>query len=315
MVPAEGGCEHLRARALGAVERSLLALLRSLVRLDVRLSAPSSTTRATGLDHSGALTLVLLELRGPLRPGQLAQLCGLSTGGVSLLLDRLESAGLVRRSRGAVPHDRRAVVTTITDPGCEVLSLVDAAVLQDASELEGVLIDLRRYAGPEAPARPRPPSASPVLGAMLSVIGAFDLAAAPLLRGHEGLEISDPRPFLVLLRARLGVLTLAEVPELVGRTRNTSHRLLRRMEAWGLVERDLPSAGGRAVSVRLTSPGQDLTAALVRAAAAVLPGLGPAIDDLLQALRVGRAAASSIEPMPAGTTTVCGTLYADRPAR
>lgn len=42
------------------------------------------------------------------------------------LLDRLESRGLVRRSRDA--HDRRVVVAVITDAGKEVLGSLDAPV-------------------------------------------------------------------------------------------------------------------------------------------------------------------------------------------
>jgi DNA-binding MarR family transcriptional regulator len=52
--------------------------------------------------------LNLLDLRGSATPGALAQLTGLTTGGVTVVLDRLENAGFVRRERN--PHDRRSVI-------------------------------------------------------------------------------------------------------------------------------------------------------------------------------------------------------------
>ena len=45
---------------------------------------------------------------GPVAAGQLAKLTGLSTGTVTGVIDRLEAAGYVRRTRD--PHDRRRVL-------------------------------------------------------------------------------------------------------------------------------------------------------------------------------------------------------------
>lgn len=55
--------------------------------------------------------LNLLELLGPLTPGVLAQSSGLSSGGVTVVLDRLERAGFVRRLRN--PEDRRSVLVEL----------------------------------------------------------------------------------------------------------------------------------------------------------------------------------------------------------
>lgn len=46
------------------------------------------------------------------RPGDLARLSGLSTGGVTVALDRLERAGFIRRERN--PQDRRSVLIRMT---------------------------------------------------------------------------------------------------------------------------------------------------------------------------------------------------------
>ncbi len=64
-----------------------------------------------GLHPTDMQFLNLLELLGPMTPGFLAQCSGLSSGGVTVVLDRLEKAGYVRRS--ANPSDRRSVLVGI----------------------------------------------------------------------------------------------------------------------------------------------------------------------------------------------------------
>ncbi|MCC2269074.1 MarR family transcriptional regulator [Streptomyces olivaceus] len=58
-----------------------------------------------------------------LSPRQLSATLMLTTGGMTGRLDRLEGAGLLRRSPD--PHDRRALQVTLTDRG---LALIDEAV-------------------------------------------------------------------------------------------------------------------------------------------------------------------------------------------
>ena len=55
------------------------------------------------------------------RPKQLVELTDLSSGGVTMLLDRVEGAGLVNRAAGRQP-DRRVVTVTLTDLGRHELS-------------------------------------------------------------------------------------------------------------------------------------------------------------------------------------------------
>ncbi len=61
-----------------------------------------------GLHPTDLQCVNILDLRGPLRPGELAELTGLTTGGVTVALDRLEKAGYVRRRPN--PDDRRSVL-------------------------------------------------------------------------------------------------------------------------------------------------------------------------------------------------------------
>ena len=52
--------------------------------------------------------LNLLDLQGSATPGALAQWTGLTTGGVTVVLDRLEKAGYIKRERN--PADRRSLL-------------------------------------------------------------------------------------------------------------------------------------------------------------------------------------------------------------
>lgn len=63
------------------------------------------------------LVLCRLELDGPTRPAELAELTGLSTGGISKLIDRLELAELITRHRRSIDQDHRAVLVALTDQG------------------------------------------------------------------------------------------------------------------------------------------------------------------------------------------------------
>jgi DNA-binding MarR family transcriptional regulator len=61
-----------------------------------------------GLTSSDLECLDLLMLRGPVTAGELAQWTGLTTGAVTGIIDRLETAGFVQRERDLT--DRRKVV-------------------------------------------------------------------------------------------------------------------------------------------------------------------------------------------------------------
>jgi MarR family transcriptional regulator, organic hydroperoxide resistance regulator len=59
-----------------------------------------------GINATDHQVLNHLDLLGSATPGRLAQLTGLTTGGITLVLDRLESAKYLKRERN--PKDRRS---------------------------------------------------------------------------------------------------------------------------------------------------------------------------------------------------------------
>src|SRR5579859_730322 len=65
-------------------------------------------TEEVGLNATDLASLCLLLLHGPAPAGRLAELTGLTTGGVTGLVDRLEQGGFVRRE--VDPGDRRKVI-------------------------------------------------------------------------------------------------------------------------------------------------------------------------------------------------------------
>jgi DNA-binding MarR family transcriptional regulator len=95
-----GDEDGLRAEIGGAVLRFIA---------DVVLHNVTVAQRV-GLGGSDLQFLSLLGNHGPLTPGRLAALTGLSTGTVTGVIDRLENGGYVRRDRDAT--DRRKVLVT-----------------------------------------------------------------------------------------------------------------------------------------------------------------------------------------------------------
>lgn len=69
-----------------------------------------AVSQQVGLGPTDSQFMTLLDVHGPLSPGRLAELTGLTSGTVTGVVDRLEKAGFVRRDRD--PGDRRKVIVT-----------------------------------------------------------------------------------------------------------------------------------------------------------------------------------------------------------
>jgi MarR family transcriptional regulator, organic hydroperoxide resistance regulator len=85
-----------------------------------------------GLGLTDLQMLNMLELYGPSTPSRLAEWTRLSSGGVTVALDRLEKAGYIRR--GPNPADRRSLLIT----------LVPARLGRLAAMYEGVEAETRK---------------------------------------------------------------------------------------------------------------------------------------------------------------------------
>ena len=126
-----------------------------------------AVAQRVGLGGSDSQFVSLLNLHGPLTPGRLAELTGLTTGTVTGVIDRLERAGFVRRERD--PVDRRKVLVTPVPEGMAVLGehyreqgeRLDATLFRRTPEELRVIADfLHELTDPAAGAMVTPPPAA-----------------------------------------------------------------------------------------------------------------------------------------------------------
>ncbi|WP_349904319.1 MarR family winged helix-turn-helix transcriptional regulator [Parafrigoribacterium humi] len=76
--------------------------------------------RFAAYDLTSQQAAVLIHVyAGEVSPRRIGELLGTDTAGMSRLLDRLESKGLIRRA--ADPGDRRAIVVSLTDRGASLI--------------------------------------------------------------------------------------------------------------------------------------------------------------------------------------------------
>lgn len=88
----------------------LIEVIATGLRRQIATSVLRHERAGLGVSVSDGQFLSLLHLHGPLTPGQLGQLSGLSTGTVTGVVDRLERAGYVHRERDRA--DRRKVIVS-----------------------------------------------------------------------------------------------------------------------------------------------------------------------------------------------------------
>jgi DNA-binding MarR family transcriptional regulator len=123
---------------IAAVEMAVRKLIASAILFNHQVA------QRLGLGASDAQFMHLLQLNGPLTPGRLAELSGLTTGTVTGVLDRLEDAGFVSRERDLA--DRRKVIVKLDEErlwremgplyATQAQSLAAVAGSYDAEQLE-----------------------------------------------------------------------------------------------------------------------------------------------------------------------------------
>lgn len=110
-------------------------VLRAAQLIQTRLD---SIAAAYGLSHRGDLeTLTELELVGPLSPSELAEDLLLTSGGMTVRLNRLQAAGLVERRPN--PRDGRGVLVHLTPAGSDLVNDAFVNILDSQSALVGTL--------------------------------------------------------------------------------------------------------------------------------------------------------------------------------
>jgi DNA-binding MarR family transcriptional regulator len=117
------------------------------LRLTLASAAEAAVRDADVTTDLSATLLLALDNDGPLRPTAVQELTGLSSGGVTKLVERLEAKGLVARKTGAIDGDRRGVLVELTRRGRNtVRSMSDAmaSALKDARAETSELADLLR---------------------------------------------------------------------------------------------------------------------------------------------------------------------------
>ncbi len=91
-------------------------LMRTGILFNIRIA------EKVGLGLTDIQLLHLLHIYGSTTPGRLAQGCGLSSGGITVALDRLEKAGYIRREPN--PADRRSLLIHLVAESLGQLSAI-----------------------------------------------------------------------------------------------------------------------------------------------------------------------------------------------
>jgi DNA-binding MarR family transcriptional regulator len=86
-----------------------------------------------GINRTDARCVDIIDLGGQITAGQLAAESGLSTGAVTAVLDRLEQAGYVRRTRDTA--DRRRVLVELTPKVRERAEAIWGPIALEANEV------------------------------------------------------------------------------------------------------------------------------------------------------------------------------------
>lgn len=112
-----------RADLLAGLGQVMQAYQRAIDVLDQRVAD------RLGLNRTDMRCLELLFAPEPLSPGELATAAGLTTGGVTTAIDRLERAGYVTRERDSA--DRRRVTVHPTDQARRVVAEIYGPIVAE----------------------------------------------------------------------------------------------------------------------------------------------------------------------------------------
>lgn len=148
VVPAVGS-DHGAPSGSSAADRLLAQqLLAILGRLGATIHAALvARVDPAIVENVDVLVLATLDVEGSLRPTRIRQLTGMSSSGVTTLLDRLERHGLVVREIGAVPGDRRGTRVVLTPEGRRVAAALADGLVSRMGAVRAALAELRSVTG------------------------------------------------------------------------------------------------------------------------------------------------------------------------
>lgn len=132
--PVEGSAR--RAAADATDDPALVALADRLLAAALDLHkrfAHACVAAASSLTAQQHLLLQMLNLKGPLRISDLAEILDVQPSAVTMIVDRLADRGLVRRERDV--EDRRAVLVRMTGAGKAEFCCTSAAVREYVTAL------------------------------------------------------------------------------------------------------------------------------------------------------------------------------------
>lgn len=108
----------------------------------VSRSMADATEQPEFVTNAPLLVLCLLDLEGPERPGVIGEVVGLTSGGTTKLLDRMESAGLIKRSYGAIEDDHRGVQVALSAKGRRLLRAATASLIEHLPDTTGMVKEI-----------------------------------------------------------------------------------------------------------------------------------------------------------------------------
>ena len=93
--------------------------------------------------NAEVFVIVRLHLRGPQRPSDIVSAIGMSSGGVTKLIDRLEVGGYIGREFGTIENDRRGTRLVLTPKGADLAQEYADALLSELDEVRDAIERLR----------------------------------------------------------------------------------------------------------------------------------------------------------------------------
>lgn len=246
---------------LDAATRERVAMMLVLVRRMSLVFDTAIDRAGLGELRQNAEVRVCLALYrdGALRPRDLQQAAGLTSGGLTKLLDRLESAGLAHRGARGDCRDGRAVEVELTDAGRAAMGRFIEVVDDAHDDVRPIAKEIVQLAeacggGPSAGLEP--------CGELIACVARLGTTLRESAAGEAGsptaIEFSS---LIVLCHAELeGGCRPGSVMELLELSSGGATKLLDRLEASGLVRREYGAVDGdrRAVVVTATPTGRRL---------------------------------------------------------